>query len=330
MTTLLPSAVDRARLLAEPALRDAVARLHPSLARVAAYHRGWVDADGSPAGETAGKALRPALALLGADAARVPVADALPAAVAVELVHDFSLLHDDLMDGDTERRHRPTAWTVFGMPAAVLAGDGLLAVAYRLVEESPAPGCVAAQGILAACVDRLVSGQADDLDFEHRLDVTYEDYLAMSAGKTGALLGAACSAGAALAGADGRKVAALGRYGEELGLAFQLVDDLLGIWGDPAVTGKPVLSDLRSRKKSAPIVLAAAESPRLRAYLAGGADDLDELAALIAGVGARDHVRDEVAAHVERATGALAGADLDERAVRELVRTAAYVTRRDR
>ncbi|HEX7353413.1 MAG TPA: polyprenyl synthetase family protein [Mycobacteriales bacterium] len=329
MTAVLPTSVDRARLLADPALRAAIARLHPTLAQVAAYHRGWVDADGAPAGPATGKALRPALALLGADAARVPASTALPAAVSVELVHDFSLLHDDLMDGDTERRHRPTAWTVFGMPAALLAGDGLLALAYRLLEESSAPGSAVAQGILAACVDRLVGGQADDLDFEHRLDVSYDDYLAMSAGKTGALLGAACCLGAALGGARAEQVAALAQYGEELGLAFQLVDDLLGIWGDPDVTGKPVLSDLRSRKKSAPIVLAAASSPRLRDYLRGEDADLSALAAEIETVGARGRVQDEVDAHVRRATAALGAADFDRRAVDELVRTADYVTGRD-
>lgn len=329
MTAVLPSSVDRARVLADPALRDAIGRLHPTLARVAAYHRGWVDADGSPAGEASGKALRPALALLGADAAHVPADVALPAAVAVELVHDFSLLHDDLMDGDTERRHRPTAWTVFGMPAALLAGDGLLAVAYRMLEESCAPGSAAAQGLLASCVDRLVAGQADDLDFERRLDVSYDAYLAMAAGKTGALLGAACCLGAALGGANPEHVSALAQYGDELGLAFQLVDDLLGIWGDPAVTGKPVLSDLRSRKKSAPIVLAAAASPQLRAYLGGQDADLAELAAQIEAGGARDRVQAEVQTHVERATSALRAANLDPQAVDELIRTADYVTRRD-
>jgi geranylgeranyl diphosphate synthase type I len=332
MTAVLPDSVERGRELAEPSLRAAVARLHPDLARVAAYHRGWVDADGRPTGDTGGKTLRPALALLGAEAAHIDLETALPGAVAVELVHDFSLLHDDLMDGDTERRHRPTAWTVFGLPSALLAGDGLLAVAYRLLEESPAPGSAAAQGILAACVDRLVEGQADDLAFERRLDVDYDAYLRMSAGKTGALLGAAAGIGAALGGAPPEQTAALQQYGEELGLAFQLVDDLLGIWGDPAVTGKPVLSDLRSRKKSAPIVLAA-QAPAaqaLRDHLAAGNGDLAELAALLESTGARDRVGVEVLHHVGRATAALDRADLDAGAVDELRRTAAYVTGRDR
>jgi geranylgeranyl diphosphate synthase type I len=324
VTAVLPDSLERGRLLVEPALRAAVARLHPSLARVAAYHRGWVDADGTPTDAGGGKALRPALALLGAQAAGVPAAAAVPAGVAVELVHDFSLLHDDLMDSDTERRHRPTAWTVFGPARALLAGDGMLAVAYQLLDSA------AAQGLLARAVDRLVSGQADDLEFEGRTDVTYSDYLAMSMGKTGALLGAAACLGAALGPATLEQLAALTEYGEQVGLAFQLVDDLLGIWGDPAVTGKPVLSDVRSRKKSAPIVLAAAESAQVRAYLEGADAEPAAIAEAIEATGARERVRAEVAVHVERAGRALAGATLEPAAVAELLRTAAYVTGRDR
>jgi geranylgeranyl diphosphate synthase type I len=324
VTAVVPDAVERGRLLVEPAIRVAVAGLHPSLARVAAYHRGWVDADGTAVEAIGGKALRPALALLGAEAAGIAAETAVPAGVAVELVHDFSLLHDDLMDGDTERRHRPTAWTVFGSARALLTGDGLLAVAYQML------GSAAAQALLARAVDRLVDGQADDLEFESRLDVTYDDYLAMSAGKTGALIGAAASLGACLGGATPAQVSALSTYGEELGLAFQLVDDLLGIWGDPDVTGKPVLSDVRSRKKSGPIVLAAADSAAVRDYLAGAEVAAEDVAAAIEATGARDRVRTEVAAHVARASAALTTADLAPGAVAELLSTAQYVTGRDR
>jgi geranylgeranyl diphosphate synthase type I len=217
-----------------------------------------------------------------------------------------------------------TAWTVFGPARALLAGDGMLAVAYQLLDSA------AAQGLLARAVDRLVSGQADDLEFEGRTDVTYSDYLAMSMGKTGALLGAAACLGAALGPATLEQLAALTEYGEQVGLAFQLVDDLLGIWGDPAVTGKPVLSDVRSRKKSAPIVLAAAESAQVRAYLEGADAEPAAIAEAIEATGARERVRAEVAVHVERAGRALAGATLEPAAVAELLRTAAYVTGRDR
>ena len=141
MTAMIPAGVETARDLVGPAIAAAVARLSPDVRAVAAYHLGLADADGTPsAAVPAGKALRPALALLSARAAGAsPRERGVPAAAAVELVHNFSLLHDDIMDGDTERRHRPTAWTVFGVGAAILAGDAMLALAQDILLEDPAP-----------------------------------------------------------------------------------------------------------------------------------------------------------------------------------------------
>jgi geranylgeranyl diphosphate synthase type I len=223
---------------------------------VVGYHQGWLDKLGRGSDAATGKALRPALALLGAQAAGGAAASGMPAAVAVELIHDFSLLHDDVMDGDTERRHRPAAWTVFGTSAAILAGDALLATALEVLLEHDSGHALAAARSLTSAVQRLIAGQAADLDFERRDDVTPEEYLSMASGKTAALLSCACSLGALLAGAPPRTVARLARFGNHLGLAFQLVDDVLGIWGDEDSLGKPVLADLRARKKSAPVVAA--------------------------------------------------------------------------
>jgi geranylgeranyl diphosphate synthase type I len=339
MTATLPEAVRRSTLLVDPALSAALDRLHPRMRLVAAYHRGWVDAQGSPEPDRrGGKALRPALALLGAEAVGVSAEIALPAAVAVELVHDFSLLHDDVMDGDTTRRHRPTAWTVFGVGASVLAGDGLLALAGELLSETGAPGQLVASQLLDRAVLRLVEGQADDLVFEERQEVTVAEYTAMASGKTAALLSCAAAIGAALGGAAPGTVAGLADFGERLGLAFQLVDDLLGIWGSPAATGKPVLADLRARKKSAPVVMALANGGRatdpLRAHLAGehdpGENALAELAALIDRVGARDGVEREARRQLIGAEQALADLDLAPDAEAELVTLARFVTARDR
>src|SRR5919201_1883711 len=173
-TPTLPPVLARARELAGPALRAAVAGLHPEVARVAAYHFGWQDRDGHPTSGNGGKALRPALALLSAEAGRAHARVGLPGAVAVELVHNFSLLHDDLMDGDEERRHRPTAWKAFGPGAAILAGDALLALAERAVLD--AGGAADGTGPQAArhltrAIDWLIDGQAADLAFERRQDV---------------------------------------------------------------------------------------------------------------------------------------------------------------
>jgi geranylgeranyl diphosphate synthase type I len=126
MTTTMPAGVAAARDLVGPSIAGWLERLSPDVRIVASYHLGFVDADGVPSGDGQGKALRPALALLSARAAGAPPERGVAAAAAVEFVHNFSLLHDDIMDGDTERRHRPTAWTVFGVGSAILAGDALL------------------------------------------------------------------------------------------------------------------------------------------------------------------------------------------------------------
>jgi geranylgeranyl diphosphate synthase, type I len=197
----------------------------------------------------------------------------VPGAVAVELVHNFSLIHDDIIDTDVERHHRPTVWSVYGIGPAIVAGDALQILAHQILLETPFGQGAVASAALADATAAMIAGQADDIAFETRRDVSVEQCMAMSAAKTGALLGSAASMGAILAGAPDATVGALRDYGRYLGLAFQAVDDLLGIWGDPAQTGKPAGSDLRQRKKSMPVVSA----------LAAGGPDADELRDLIAG-----------------------------------------------
>ncbi|MBA9005045.1 family 2 encapsulin nanocompartment cargo protein polyprenyl transferase [Thermomonospora cellulosilytica] len=245
-----------ARELVDPGLRAAVDTLPAPVRRIAGWHFGWWDEHGRPAGADPGKALRPALALLSAQAAGGAAEAALPAAVAVELVHNFSLLHDDVMDGDDTRRHRPTAWRVFGVSPAILAGDALLALAGDVLAVPGNPDLTGTQRMLAGTVQQLVAGQLADLVMEERHDVTVRECLGMAEGKTAALLACSCALGAAFAGADRDRAEALRGFGARLGLAFQIADDLLGIWGDPAVTGKPVHADLRNRKKSLPVVVA--------------------------------------------------------------------------
>ncbi|WP_239308539.1 MULTISPECIES: polyprenyl synthetase family protein [unclassified Frankia] len=338
MTTLVPDAIERGRTLTVPALRAAVDRLHPRLRRVVAYHRGWIDAEGNPLAGSGGKLVRPALALLSAEAAGAAVEVGLPGAVAVELIHDFSLLHDDLMDGDTERRHRPTAWTVFGADGAILAGDALLGLATQVLLEVDGEVGRRAAVMLGAGVQDLVRGQAEDLHFETRNDITVADTLTMEDGKTGALLSCSTAIGAVLAGAPARLVDGLAEFGSRLGTAFQLVDDLLGIWGDPAVTGKPVLSDLRSRKKSVPVVVAleagGAEADELRAFLAATGEptesDLHRAAELVQRAGGRDWTTAEADRQLDACAELLASLALPSLVEAELLALARFVTERDR
>ncbi|MDQ3787995.1 MAG: polyprenyl synthetase family protein [Actinomycetota bacterium] len=258
------------RELVDPALRAAVATLPTSMRRISGYHLGWWDEHGARTSSSGGKALRPTLTLLSAALAGGSPKEAVPAGVAVELVHNFSLLHDDVMDGDLTRRHRPTAWSVFGIGAAILAGDALLTLALDVLAASGHPASGPAMRMLSAAVQELVDGQCADMDFEQRSTVDIVECQAMAAGKTAALMGCACALGGSYGGGTQEQVAHLRAFGERLGLAFQHVDDLLGIWGDERTTGKPVFSDVRNRKKSLPVVYA----------LTSGTAAGDELAAL--------------------------------------------------
>ena len=320
-----------------PALLAAVATLPAPVRRITGYHFGWWDELGNPTGTEGGKALRPAVVLLAAEAVGGTQADAVAAAVAVELVHNFSLLHDDVMDGDRVRHHRATAWSVFGTSAAILAGDALLTLALDVLAASPHPSAQRGIRMLAAAVHDLVDGQYTDLEYEHRQDVGMAECEAMAAHKTGALLGCAGGIGALFGGGRPAQVARLHAFGTHFGLAFQHVDDLLGIWGDPAMTGKPIHSDLQRRKKTLPVVAALASgTPAARElaarYRSGPALDDAELARvaeLVELAGGRSFSRGQADRHINQALRELAAAEPAERAAAELGALARLATRRD-
>ncbi len=336
-SSTLPSALLTAREYVDPELRKAVSRLDDGSRRVSEYHLGWTQADGSP-GEGVGKALRPALVLLSAQAVTGEAGQAVPAAAAVELVHNFSLLHDDVMDGDTSRRHRPTAWTVFGRSAALLAGDALLTLATDVLLDTTSPYGPAAARSLSATVTQLIAGQSADLDFEHRLDVTLDECLRMVAGKTAALLACSASIGALYVGAPRDTVARLHAFGAELGMAYQVVDDFLGLWGDSEITGKPVLSDLRARKKSLPVVHALTSGTpagqRLRA-LYGQPDPLSEkqleqAAEMVCQAGSREWALAECERRLTSAQRHLSRSACDGTTIESLTELAEFIVRRQR
>ncbi|WAX57349.1 polyprenyl synthetase family protein [Jatrophihabitans cynanchi] len=248
-----PPAIARACELVEPALRAAVAGLADERMRlVASYQLGWCDADGTPVEGGGGKMIRPTLAVLSAQAVGGDPQAGVPGAVALELVHNFSLLHDDIMDRDTERRHRPTGWVAFGEGQAILAGNAMLTAAVEVITA----GAPHTLPHLLGAVQHLISGQSEDLALERRPDAALEDVLRMEEGKTAALLACASSIGALAAGAPEPSLRALGEFGRLMGLAFQLVDDVLGVVGDPVVTGKSASSDVRAGKRSAAVVAA--------------------------------------------------------------------------
>jgi geranylgeranyl diphosphate synthase type I len=240
-----------------------------------AYHLGLDQPDGPR-----GKRMRPLLGLLAYQSLTGDYRAALPGAAAVELGHNFSLVHDDIEDADRERRHRPTLWAIWGVPLAINAGDALFALSrlalYRLLADGFSERRVLAlmrvydETCLALC-----EGQFLDISFERRTDVTVEEYLDMIGRKTAALVGASVQAGAILATDDAGTIEAYRHFGYHLGLAFQMADDVKGTFWSSAQSGKPEAGDVRKRKKTLPLVWALehaspADGARLREIYAGG------------------------------------------------------------
>jgi geranylgeranyl diphosphate synthase type I len=255
----------------------------------------------------------------------------------VELVHNYSLLHDDVMDGDLTRRHRRTAWTVFGVNPAILAGDALLILAFDVLVGSEHPATADAVRMVTAAVQELLDGQHADLSFEQRAEVELADCARMAEGKTAALIGYACALGALFGGGTPEQVTSLRDFGMHLGLAFQHVDDLLGIWGDPTVTGKPVHSDLCSRKKSFPVLAALASQTAAGHELATlyhrdeplSATDAAHAAELIDIAGGRDWSQKQADELLAQAMRQLHCASPAPRAAAELGALARLATHRD-
>jgi geranylgeranyl diphosphate synthase type I len=225
------------------------------------YHLGWADANLTPARLPGGKRLRPLLLVRCAEACGASAEIAAPAAAAIELLHNFTLIHDDIQDESSHRHHRETIWHRWGTATAINVGDAMYAVAHdALYALADAPAALPAGRMLALARDfdrtalRIVEGQHLDLSQEGRWGGGEARYLTMIGGKTAAIMAFAARAGATVAGADADTVARYDEFGLALGLAFQIRDDMLGIWGTQETTGKPAAADIRRRKQSLPLV----------------------------------------------------------------------------
>jgi geranylgeranyl diphosphate synthase type I len=273
----------------EAELRDVLASAGPPYTEyygMLGYHMGWLDAELRPTKAHAGKRVRPVLCLLACEAAGGTWEQALPAAAGIETLHNFSLLHDDIEDNSDARRGRPTVWKLWGEPQAINSGDGMFALAHLAFARLPTRGVPVERAFNAlrvfdeTCLT-LTHGQYLDMRFEDRLDVTVEDYMTMISGKTAALIATSTYLGAFLAGADATTAGHYRDFGHHLGLAFQVQDDILGIWGDASVTGKSTSSDIETRKKTLPVVYGLAKSPALRQLYAGEDISPDQVAWVI-------------------------------------------------
>ncbi len=309
----------------------------------ARYHLGWLDETLAPLSlehrrRHGGKRLRGVLAILAAEALGGNGLAAAPAGAAVELVHNFSLVHDDVEDNDAERRHRPTVWKLWGVPHAINVGSNMQALvnlaALRLAPGFPPGRVLQALRVLTRAIVLMTEGQFLDMAAENAAEMSREDYFRMTGGKTAALTEASLCLGALLGSEDEGRIAAMAEFGRQFGLAFQCRDDYLGIWGDPAVTGKPVGADLERGKRSLPVVEALASAApgtpdgrRLRRALAER--DVRASLELMTSLGVAErtleHVRASTDAALSNLERALSGAAPGPEAVAgEAIRTIAH------
>jgi geranylgeranyl diphosphate synthase type I len=329
--------------LIEEALQAALQTSHRTLAAhhgMMHYHLGWVDQrfQSKPAG--GGKRLRPLLCLLACEAAGEDVQVALPAAAAIEILHNFSLVHDDIEDDSPTRRGRPAVWALWGVPQAINVGDALFALAHRTLgqlseQDVPADRVLGATHAFHDTCVALTEGQYLDMSFEARLDVTVDEYVEMIRGKTAALMGLSTQLGALLAGAPADRIGHFHRFGRMLGIAFQIEDDILGIWGDEALMGKSAASDILEKKKTLPVVYAlqSAVGERLREIYQKREltpEDITSVLVLLEEVHARGYAERLAEEALQQALEALAATGMGEAALAPLQELAALLQGRRR
>jgi geranylgeranyl diphosphate synthase type I len=293
-------------------MREAVTDLGeraPLLAEMAEYHLGWanglVEQD-----QHRGKLIRPMIAIESCRAAsgRSDDGSAIPLAAAIELLHNFTLIHDDIQDNSPTRRHRPTVWAKWGEAQAINAGDALFAAAHLAL--LAARGTIDADSLLnlANAFERttieIVAGQVLDLQFEAQSDVTADEYIRMISGKTAKIVEFAARGGVTMAGADPEVERAFAKFGLALGLGFQVQDDLLGVFGIESITGKAAADDIRRKKQSLPVILLrerASEGDRARLADIYARPELDapEVAAVLDIMG-HNEIEAQVGAAVSR------------------------------
>jgi len=312
------------------------------LRKMLRYHMGWRDEHGYSCNGESGKFIRSTLCLLSCQAVGGDVSQVMPAAAAVELVHNFSLIHDDIEDTSYERHHRPTVWKLWGQSQAINAGDAMFTLAYLALLKLKAKGIAdekianSVKMLSLACLE-LCEGQCLDLEYENRLDITIEDYLDMAAKKTAALLAVSASLGAYLSSEDSKSVDLFHLFGKELGIAYQICDDILGIWGTEESIGKSV-SDISQRKKTLPVVYGlqnseGEEKEKLvklysqKYYIED--KDITEIRKILEQLGARDYAQDLAEQYYYKALTQLEATRLDTSRQAPLKDTAYFLVKRN-
>ena len=319
----LPSMFDRYGEYVQDALRSNLDLHGSAVYDLLRYYMGWADEDGAPITAMTGKAVRPTLCLFGCEAVGGSLKLAMPAAVALEFIHNFSLVHDDIQDEDETRHNRKTLWAVWGKPKALVAGNVLRVVADVALHSLEGEGLeskrsLAAVGLLTESYLEMIEGQYLDLSYEGRRDISMDDYLRMISRKTGALIRCSLNLGAVVGTDDPETIAALRECGRALGYVFQIRDDVLGVWGEEEITGKPVGADIRRKKNSYPVVYtmeAATDEDRnsiSSMYSKPELDegDVDSVLTIMEKMGVREHAQTEAARWADSAIRSIAPLEL--------------------
>ena len=326
----------------EAELKEIVDSCPSGLGNMLRYHMGWQDEHGQPCHRKLGKFVRSTLCLLSCQAVGGDIVQMLPAAAALELIHNFSLIHDDIEDASCERHQQPTVWKLWGQSQAINAGDAMFSLAYlallKLRENRIADRKIihSTHMLTEACIE-LCEGQYLDIDFESRLDITTKDYLNMIAKKTAALMAVSTSLGAYLGREDEELADSLYRFGKELGMAYQIRDDILGIWGAKESLRKPVGDDVSQRKKTLPVVYALQNSNQedreklkklySQPYIQG--EDVTEVVRILEQIDARDYAQMVVAQYHRRALARLDATRLNPSKQAPLREVASFLLERD-
>ena len=303
---------------------------------------GWADADGKSLPGTTGKTLRPILCLYACEATGSDYQIALPSAAALEFIHNFSLIHDDIQDRDELRHHKPTLWKLWGDAKAIVAGNSLRIIADSAVidMESYAENSkdlVTVAGLLTEAYLEMIEGQYLDMAYETQQEISLQAYLAMISRKTGALIRCAMNVGAAISTSDRKVVDSFRKCGQSLGYVFQIRDDVLGVWGSEKAIGKPVGADIKRKKKSLPAVYAMtkasgeAKKTLVRKYTKNDltANDIARVLEIMEDVGVREYANKLAGKHCENAIEHLSGVEMSDESRKDIEDIAHFLLVRD-
>ena len=315
--------------------RKSVGRLYDMMK----YHLGWLDNGFNDCRAPRGKSLRSTMCLLACEAITGDRHKALPAAAAVELLHNFSLIHDDIEDGDEKRRHRDTLWKLWGIPQAINTGDAMDIVAnlslLELDGKIQPEMMVEIMRLFNETVIELCEGQYLDMDFQNRTHVSVDEYITMVSGKTAALIEASAAIGAMVATEDRELINRFKVFGRKIGVGFQIRDDILGIWGNPESTGKSAKNDIRNKKKSMP-VLYAMEKSKHREELKGiyakeklSDADIARVFDILTDAGALEYTQGEAQRYKDEAMAQFEGLRLHKEPMAKLSAIGRFLVERD-